>query len=451
MLARPRWALAALLAIIAISLTFVSIQVEGNTRLSPIDELSHLDYMFRAPTVLAPGDKVEQEAMHEQACRGVAAEGFDPIKCDPRTVYDADIYQEKGFNTAATNTPIYYTATRGVAEVIRLLTPTDSLFVSGRLASGVWLALGLALIYLAGRRAGLRPAPLLAVLALLSASPAVLYPSTTITPDAMGLAAGAVVVLAALTWERRPTTKMLALLVLVCVVVSLIKITNVVAVAALAFYFLSSRPGPSSEATLKGTPDVTDTDTGIAGTRDRRLAAVAVGAFSLLAAAAWTLVSNARSHQDPTDVPDMAVRFTVTEFPWNGLLDSALVMVQPLSSPWAEIGAPSLMWFATTTVSMVLFAGTAAAALFSSTTPRATLLARCILAAAVLGSLGLVTMGYVTASMYFPLPPRYGIALLAPMALVAAALLRTRSSVAIVAGVAAVTVVATAFRLVGLP
>lgn len=446
MLARPRWALAALLAIVGMSLAFVAIQVEANTRLSPIDELSHLDYMFRSPTVLAPGDKVEQEAMHEQACRGVAAEGFDPIKCDPRTVYDADIYQEKGFNTAATNTPIYYTATRGVAEVIRLLTPTDSLFVSGRLASGFWLALGLVLTYLAGRRAGVRPAPLLAVLALLLGSPAVLYPSTTVTPDAMGLAAGALVVLAALGWERRPTKKMLALLVLVCVVVSLIKITNVVAVAALAFYFLLSRPMTSTEA---ATPEVTDTRT--AGTRDRRIAAVAVGAFSLLAAAAWTLVSNARSHQDPTDVPDMAVRFTVTEFPWTGLLDNALVMVQPLSSPWAEIGTPSLMWFATSTASMVLFAGTAAAALFSSTTPRATLLARCILAAAVLGSLGLVTMGYVTASMYFPLPPRYGIALLAPMALVAASLLRTRSSVAIVAGIAAVTLVTTAFRLAGLP
>lgn len=439
MLTQRRLAVAALLAVIGLALAFVSIQVEANTRLSPIDELSHLDYMFRSPTVLAPGDKVEQEAMHEQACRGVAAEGFDPIKCDPKTVYDADIYQESGYNTAATNTPIYYATTRAVAEVIRLLTPTDSLFVSGRLANGVWLALGLALTYLAGRRADLGPAPLLAVLALLPASPAVLYPSTTVTPDAMGLAAGAMVVLAAQAWEGRPGRKRLAILVLVCVVVSLIKLTNIVAVAALAFYLMFGRARGATAAAGAVRPVA------------RRITGVAIGASSLLAASVWTVVSNARSHQDPTDVPDMAVRFTVTEFPWMGLLDNALIMVQPLSSPWAEIGSPSLMWFATSSVSLVLFAGTAAAAIFSSNTPRTTLLARSILAAAVLGSLGLVTMGYVTAHMYFPLAPRYGVALLAPIVLVVTSLLRTRTSIAIVATIAATALVTTTFRLIGLP
>lgn len=441
MLARPRWALAALLAILGMSVVFVSVQVQSYPRLSPIDELSHLDYVFRAPTVLAPGDKVEQEAMHEQACRGVDAEGFDPIECKRSTVYDPDIYQEKGFNTAATNTPIYYTATRAVGEVVRLITPTDSLFVAARLASGAWLALGLLLTYLAGRRAGIRPAPLLAVLALLPASPAVVYASATVTPDAFGLAAGALVVLAALSWLKQPGRARLALLVLVCVLVSLVKLTNIVAVAAIAFYLLFDTTGGGSREAER--PSTTP--------RARRLTAVVVGGSSLLAAAAWTVVSNSRSHQDPTDVPDMAVRFTVTEFPTSGLLDNALVMAQPLSSPWVLVGTPSLVWFTTTVVTLVLFAGTMAAAVFSRDTPRATLLARSILAAAVLGSLGLVTMGFITASMYFPLPPRYGVALVAPMVLVVAALLRTRASVGVVSSLAAIALVMTAARLVGLP
>ena len=413
MLARPRWALAALMAIMGISMVLVSVQVGSYSRLSPIDELSHLDYLYRSPALLAPGDKVEQEAMHEQACRGVDAEGFDPIKCNRRTVYDADIYQEKGYNTAATNTPIYYAATRAVAETIKALTPTGSLFVSGRLASGAWLLLGLLLTFLAGRRAGIRPGPLLAVLALLPASPPVLYASATVTPDAFGLAAGALVVLAALAWERRPDRWRTAVLVLVCVLVSLIKLTNVVAVAAIVFYLVFGRARASS---AREDEPIDRRPTPL----HRRLTAVLAGGAALASAAAWTLVSNARSHMDPTDVPDMAVRFTVTEFPVSGLLDNALIMVQPLSSPWVAVGSPSLLWFTTNVVSLLLVAGLLGAAFFAEHDPRITLLARSVLAAAVLGALGLVTMGYVTAHMYFPLPPRYGVALVAPMVLVAA-------------------------------
>ena len=115
MLARPRWALAALLAIIGLSSVFVSVHVASYHRLSPVDELSHLDYVFRSPALLAPGDKVEQQALYEQACRGVDAPGFDPVLCDRNHTYDADAYQEKGFNTAANFTPIYYASTRAVA------------------------------------------------------------------------------------------------------------------------------------------------------------------------------------------------------------------------------------------------------------------------------------------------------------------------------------------------
>lgn len=449
MLARPRWALAALLAIIGMSVAFVSIHVESYTRLSPIDELSHLDYMFRAPTVLAPGDKVEQHAMYEQACRGVDAPGFDPVLCDRDHEYNADIYQEHGFNTAATNTPIYYTATRAVAEVVRAVTPTDSLFVSGRLASGIWLALGLVLTYLAGRRAGIRPAPLLAVLALLPASPAILYPSATVTPDAMGLLAGALVVLAALAWERRPDRARTAILVLVCVLVPLIKLTNIVAVAALVFYLAFNRNRRARSE--RGTPEDGEDELGEITARRRWTTASLAGAASVVAGGAWTVISNSRNHADPDDVPDMAVRFAVTEFPWSGMLDSALIMAQPLSQPWVGVGTPSLLFFATTVVSLVLLAGTAAAAFFSSDTPRATVAARAMLAAAVLVSLGLVTMGYVTASQYFPLPARYGLALVPAMALVTAGMLRTRTSVAITAGLALVTVVFSAARLIGLP
>lgn len=465
MLARPRWALAALLAIVGIALSFVAVHVESYTRLSPVDELSHLDYLFRSPTVLAPGDKVQQLAMYEQACRGVDAPGFDPVLCDRNHRYEVSAYQEKGFNTAATNTPVYYATTRAVAEVVEALTPARTLFVAGRLTSGVWLALGLVLTYLAGRRAGVRPAPLLAVLALLPASPAILYPSATVTPDSMGLLCGALVVLVALAWERRPDRLRTALLVLVCVVVPAVKLTNIVVVAALALYLvLNRRRATAADRAAAPAPDAGDAGEvaptpaeaydpepapTLTGRRRWGVTALAAGA-ALVSSGAWTVISNSRNHADPNDVPDMVKRFTVTEFPWSGLLDSSLVMVQPLSSPWVGVGTASLLFFTTTVVSLVLFGGTVAAALFSTATPRATLAARAMLAAAVVVSLGLVVMGYVTASQYFALPARYGAALVAPMVVVTAAMMRSRAAVGTVAALAAVVLVMTGFRLSGL-
>ena len=353
-----------LLAAICVGVVFSIIQVLSYPRLSPIDELSHIDYMFRSPTVLAQGDKVEQQAMRTQACRGVDVEGFDPNGCPPGEVYKPEVFQEKGYNTAATNTPIYYTADRAVAETIRLLTPVDSLFIAGRLAGAVWLSLGLVLTYLAGRRLGAGRLALGAVLGLLVASPATTYPSATITPDSLGLAAGAAVLLAALRWEQRPTRGRAATLVATAAVVSLIKLTFFAVVPAVALYLLLHRSRSWESSTLTEADFASDAASAPASGRARTVVALATGAVALLAAAAWTLVSNARSRQDPDDLPSMATQFSVDAFPWRGLLDNALALAQPLSNPWVGVGDATLMFFSTNVVSLVLTAGLVAAALF---------------------------------------------------------------------------------------
>lgn len=444
--ARPRLVVLPILVVIGVGLLLSVIQVVSYPRLSPIDELSHLDYMYRSPTLLDPGDKVEQESMHTQACRGVDAEGFDPIQCKKDTVYDADIYQEKGYNTAASNTPIYYTADKALAEVIRLVTPADDLFIAGRLTGALWLALGIVLTFMAGRRMGAGVLPLAGVLGLVVASPATTYPSATVTPDSLGLAVGAAVLLAALRWEERPTRTRAAVLIVVAVVVSLIKLTFFVVVAAVALYLLlhRTRTSTSVEAAVDPAPSS-------ANGRGRTALALVTGAASLLAAGGWTLYSNSRSYQDPNDLPDMAKRFSVDAFPWRGLFDNALVLAQPLQSPWVSVGDPTLMFFSTTLAHLVVTAGLIAAALFVTHGAREALLARCLLLAAVLFSLGLVVLGYVSAHMYFPLPNRYGIAIVAPTAVITATLLRSRTSVAVVLGLAAFAVTVSVFRLVGLP
>lgn len=450
--ARRRLAALPLLAVIGVGVVFSVIQVLSYPRLSPIDELSHLDYMFRSPTMLAAGDKVEQRALRTQACRGVDVEGFDPTECPKGKIYDPEIFQEKGYNTAATNAPIYYTASRGVAEAIRLVTPADNLFIAGRLTGALWLALGLVLTWLCGRRLGISRLPLAAVLGLLVASPAVTYSSATITPDALGLAAGAAVLLTALRWEQRPTTGRAAALIATAVVVSLIKLTFFAVVPAVALYLLlhRSRSWESSGVTAAAEPGGAGIGPAAASGRARTVVSLATGASALVAAAVWTLIANARSHQDPDDLPSMATQFAVDAFPWRGLLDNALTLAQPLLSPWVGVGDPTLLFFSTTLVTLVMTAGLVAAALFVTHGEREALLARCLLLSAVVFSLGLVALGYLSAHIYFALPNRYGITLVAPIAVVTASLLRSRTSVAIVVVLAVLASALSAVRLLGL-
>ena len=450
--ARPRLLVLPLLAVIGVGLLLSAIQVLSYPRLSPIDELSHLDYVLRSPTLLDPGDKVEQEAMRIQACRGVDAPGFDPTSCKKGVVYDADVFQEKGYNTAATNTPIFYAADKALAELVRLATPVDGIFLAARLTGGLWLALGIVVTALAGRRMGAGLLPLAGVLGLVVASPATTYPSATVTPDSLGLLVGASVLLAALRWEERPTRRRAVVLVVVATVVALVKLTNFVVVAAVALYLLLNRRKSASVA-----DEPTDAAAIASGRpasvpgRARTIVALATGGLALVATVAWTLSSNARNHQDPADAPDMATRFAVDSFPWRALLDNALTLAQPLQVPWIGLGDPSLMWFSTVLAHVLLTAGMVAAAFFLTDLARQTLLAQCLLLAAVLFSLGLVVVGYVTAHMYFPLPNRYGVAIVGPAVVVTASMLRSRVAVGVVLGLAGIATTLSVFRLVGLP
>jgi hypothetical protein len=55
----------------------------------------------------------------------------------------------------------------------------------------------------------------------------------------------------------------------------------------------------------------------------------------------------------------------------------------------------------------------------------------------------------VSSHIYFQLPNRYGVTLIAPAAVVTASLLRNRTSLALVIGLAALTTLASAARLLG--
>ena len=174
-------------ALFLVAAVMVSLHVDAYTRVSPVDELQHIDYLYIAPDSPAPGDRVGQQAMNEQACRGLDVPGHPVPPCRPRGTYDPNAFQESGFNTASVNSPVYYTLGKAVGATIEALTPVDNLVTGARLAGIVWLGGGIALLYAAARYRGAGRWAAGVVGLLLLSAPALLYPAATINPDGQAL------------------------------------------------------------------------------------------------------------------------------------------------------------------------------------------------------------------------------------------------------------------------
>lgn len=419
-----------------LALGSVALHVDRYTRVSPVDEMQHIDYLYRAPSPPAYGDKVGQDAMREQSCRGLDLPGYAKGTCSRSVTFDADVYQERGYSTGSINSPVYYSLTKAVAVPLGKLMGTDSLVTPGRLVGGLWLALGLAIAYLVAVRRGIGRGATGAVLALMTASPAIVFPSATISPDSMGLLAGSLVLLALTGWEQRGGRRWAVVLLLVAAFVTAIKLTFILAVGAAALVLLLrglSRPGAGAKLR----------------SADTRLALGSV-AVSLATGLGWLLIQSHRRQMDPAELPDMATRFLVPGFPWSGLMETSLQLLSPLASPWVVLGDPVKLTFVTNTASLVLLAGVLGAGLFRGAPAKHRNLATATAVAAIVGCLGLTAVSYLTSQSYFPLPPRYGSALVPLMAISGASLVRDRAGTFLLAAVAAVSVAVSLVRIAGI-
>ena len=184
------------------------------------------------------------------------------------------------------------------------------------------------LTYLAGRRLGADPFTLLAVLTLAAVTPAVLFPSSTITTDATAIAAGALMLWLAIWWEQQPRG-WYWLLALGAVLAAFLKMTNVVAVCGCGAYFLlrwwQQRAGR----------DRLGARTNL---RDYPIAGFLVVAAGVVPSVAWTRYISTLPQQDPADLPDMATRYHIEAFPYNGLYESLLALA---NYPWPTPAASS--------------------------------------------------------------------------------------------------------------
>ena len=425
------------LVLAAVSVVFVSLHVSAYTKLSPIDELQHIDYLYQSPHLVAPGDRVGNDALRAEACRGVDAPGFVVPACSRTATYDPHVFQESGYNTAAVNTPIYYSITHAAALVIRAVHPTADFVDAGRLAGALWLWAGLVLTFFAGRRLGIPRLPLVGLLVLLAVTPAQLFPSSTVTPDAASVTAGALMLWLTIWWEQRPHGRTWVLM-LAAASVTLLKMTNVVVVCGCGAYLLLRWWQQRDH------PDGLGARTRL---RDYPVTGSLVVAAAVVPSLVWTRFVASMPQQDPADLPDMATRFHVEVFPFTGLVESLLVLVNPLANPGGVVGTPQLAYIVNTFTVYLVMAGLVAAAMFARGRPRVVALGRAWLLAALACAAGLIVIGYVTQAAYFALAPRYGLSLVPGACVMTASLMRARFPTVVVWVLAGVSLALTFSRL----
>ena len=217
------------------SLLLVGLHVRAYTTLSPIDELQHVDYTLKAGEldIVRRGELVGDDAMAEAACRSVDAPEYQGPACD-LPEYDPADFQENGVNTSASQLPPYYVATGLLARAVTAVGVLDSSVSAARMVGGLWLGVALAVIWYVMALLGVPRLQRAIVSTLFLVTPLVLFHAATVNADAILMLTGALVLLAAVQFDRSRLNGWW--LLAVCASVFFVESTNLLAVTAVGLY-----------------------------------------------------------------------------------------------------------------------------------------------------------------------------------------------------------------------
>ena len=193
-----------LLVVLAVPIILGSIQMKENPEFSVKDETAHFAYAYEIFTHGVPrlGQHFDQSTMKVVACQGVYLPGWKFPSCDAAS-YTNSQFPGGGFITEAIQPPGYYLAVAVFGTAIKTVLGINIVHAY-RLASLLWLIAGLALLWAAGRIAGVKPSLLGSGILILGASPVALYYSTIISNDASSIFAGSLIAFLSLLALRRP-------------------------------------------------------------------------------------------------------------------------------------------------------------------------------------------------------------------------------------------------------
>ena len=461
------------LYLFVVAILVTGVHMAKYTVFSPIDELRHVDYAMRVTKGHFPilGDKLIQESMREEACRGVDSPSADP-PCRTK-VFDPRAFRDDGWQTATAHPPTYYLGAGLFARTAKAVGISDSFIDPARAFSALLLAAGLMVAFAAGRAAGVRASPLLAALTLLPVFPAVLHAHSTVNPDATAILAGAIVMLVGLAWERGRLP--LWTLALAGAFATGTKYTSLLAVLLMTAVFVvraepielwgtwrdarrARRSGPDAVEADPGTVEtdpatdpaivgrvgsvetatsslavttVVDADVDPPGVRSRidyvKAAAVLLGA-ALVVALAWMTIDRMRAVIDPSIVPQNQALAA------NGIppLETFISPGQLFAwlPPWNSYDPARYVTAYVQDVRILavyLYAGAVLmAALRINRRDRISMFGGFGVAASVIGAPAFIAFTVVVSDVVIDAPARYGMSLLPFMAAVVASFVKNR-------------------------
>lgn len=427
-------------AILVAALVMVALHVRTYETLSPIDELQHVDYMIRAGDFDIPvrNDRVGQEALSEAACRSVDSPSYVGPLCGLDS-YDPNDFQERGFNTAASQFPPYYVITGVTARAVVAVGLFGSKVTAARMLGGVWLAAALSVTWYLMACLGIRRRARAPVTALLLVTPlAIFHAAATVNADVSLMLTGALAALATIKYEAGRLRWWW--LPAVYVGVLFVEATNILAIAACGLYLVARRIGATDFSPLQ------------------RLAPLTIlPGLLLFRLEISTPVHEWLFPQSPVDDASDAM-FNAPMFANNvatgvstdkiiGQLSATFTPVRnayvspPMRSSWTFAGVELTNW--------VFIALLIAAAVAVATTARQAWLARATVAALLAAGPFYTFYFAYFSNQDFGTPARFGLPLVPLMIVSAASAMDKRSAVWMVSVVAAITGINMVIQLVG--
>jgi hypothetical protein len=242
-----------------------------------------------------------------------------------------------------------------------------------------------------------------------------------VNPDGTALAVGAGILWAAARWER--TRRFGWIVVLFAAAAVITKFSNIAGVGvALAFLLLPVFEPVVDQFRASGFRRVwTDRESrprlAIAGA-----SLIAIGAVSL----GWRVAQAVLKVIPPNELPMSQPTF-ISSFPLTAFVNSWRVGISPLQSPWM---APLLgsEWVVASVgiVDLALVVGAVTGLFFSSAGSKGRRVAWASIGCSILLGPFLVAFLFFAQHVNFPIPPRYGLSLVAGLAVSAIPLLRTK-------------------------
>lgn len=333
-------------------------------------------------------------------------------------------------NTADINTPLYYVLTGFPARLISSLGLVRDFASAGRILGGIWLGLGLVLLWILAREAGSSLGSRLGVVAFVGTAPGVLYMFSIVNPDATTLVAGGLVLLAAQRWESGHWP--LLVLVVAGVVAVMLKSTNMLAVLATATYLILHRPDATRTESTGASSGYLSTLVSRARFQAVALLLLAIGG----AEAAWLVTRRLLAGNHPPFIP-MKQALYAKDLRLGKVMDQATAMVFPTNWVPPLIKPIPLTWdFQLLGVLMV--GATAGAILFAERRGYLSSLGAGAWTMLVVGGPLIVILTFYSEHAFVEIPARYGFSLIPFFAVGTAAAVRGRPLTAVLLALAAV-------------